>query len=77
MKCNESVKVFTVRGTSFEPAAADGGSGASEEGTRCLMKLNTLMFGFKAQLNHTQKFTVFSAVFNPPLCCKLLMGPFV
>uniref|UniRef100_A0A673IHY6 Electron transfer flavoprotein subunit alpha n=1 Tax=Sinocyclocheilus rhinocerous TaxID=307959 RepID=A0A673IHY6_9TELE len=31
IKCNESVKVFTVRGTSFEPAAVEGGSASSEE----------------------------------------------
>ncbi|XP_016342276.1 electron transfer flavoprotein subunit alpha, mitochondrial-like [Sinocyclocheilus anshuiensis] len=31
VKCNESVKVFTVRGTSFEPAAVDGGGASSEE----------------------------------------------
>ncbi|CAL8262006.1 unnamed protein product [Merluccius merluccius] len=30
VKCSESVKVFTVRGTSFEPAAVEGGSAASE-----------------------------------------------
>lgn len=33
MKCNESVKIFTVRGTSFEAAATEGGSAASEDGT--------------------------------------------
>uniref|UniRef100_A0A8C2KX25 Electron transfer flavoprotein subunit alpha n=1 Tax=Cyprinus carpio TaxID=7962 RepID=A0A8C2KX25_CYPCA len=31
VKCNESIKVFTVRGTSFEPAAVEGGSASSEE----------------------------------------------
>jgi len=31
VKCNEDIKVFTVRGTSFEPAAAEGGSASSEE----------------------------------------------
>ncbi|KAM6961366.1 electron transfer flavoprotein subunit alpha, mitochondrial [Aplochiton taeniatus] len=31
VKCNESVKIFTVRGTSFEPAAVTGGSATSEE----------------------------------------------
>uniref|UniRef100_A0A672SPK2 Electron transfer flavoprotein subunit alpha, mitochondrial n=1 Tax=Sinocyclocheilus grahami TaxID=75366 RepID=A0A672SPK2_SINGR len=31
VRCNESVKVFTVRGTSFEPAAVDGGGASSEE----------------------------------------------
>ncbi|XP_055047785.1 electron transfer flavoprotein subunit alpha, mitochondrial [Misgurnus anguillicaudatus] len=31
VKCNESVKIFTVRGTSFEAAAVEGGSGTSEE----------------------------------------------
>uniref|UniRef100_A0A8C7DX68 Electron transfer flavoprotein subunit alpha n=1 Tax=Oncorhynchus kisutch TaxID=8019 RepID=A0A8C7DX68_ONCKI len=30
VKCNEKVKVFTVRGTSFEPAAVEGGSAATE-----------------------------------------------
>uniref|UniRef100_A0AAY4CPU2 Electron transfer flavoprotein subunit alpha n=1 Tax=Denticeps clupeoides TaxID=299321 RepID=A0AAY4CPU2_9TELE len=30
VKCNESVKVFTVRGTSFEAAPSEGGSAASE-----------------------------------------------
>ncbi|KAG7280048.1 hypothetical protein CRUP_030504 [Coryphaenoides rupestris] len=32
VKCSEAVKVFTVRGTSFEPAAVDGGSATSEQG---------------------------------------------
>ncbi|KAM4618910.1 electron transfer flavoprotein subunit alpha, mitochondrial [Polymixia lowei] len=31
VKSNETVKVFTVRGTSFEPAAEEGGSATSEE----------------------------------------------
>ncbi|KAM3870446.1 electron transfer flavoprotein subunit alpha, mitochondrial [Diretmus argenteus] len=31
VKCNETVKVFTVRGTSFEPAQIEGGSATSEE----------------------------------------------
>jgi len=31
VKCNESVKVFTVRGTSFEAALVEGGSATSEE----------------------------------------------
>uniref|UniRef100_A0A8C5AEJ8 Electron transfer flavoprotein subunit alpha, mitochondrial n=1 Tax=Gadus morhua TaxID=8049 RepID=A0A8C5AEJ8_GADMO len=31
VKCNESVKVFTVRGTAFEPAASEGGSATSED----------------------------------------------
>ncbi|XP_077423725.1 electron transfer flavoprotein subunit alpha, mitochondrial [Vanacampus margaritifer] len=30
VKCSEPVKVFTVRGTSFEAAAAEGGSAATE-----------------------------------------------
>ena len=32
VKCDEAVKVFTVRGTSFEPAASEGGSATSEDG---------------------------------------------
>lgn len=31
VKCNEPVKIFTVRGTSFEAAASEGGSASSEE----------------------------------------------
>uniref|UniRef100_A0A674EMP8 Electron transfer flavoprotein subunit alpha n=1 Tax=Salmo trutta TaxID=8032 RepID=A0A674EMP8_SALTR len=31
VKCNDNVKVFTVRGTSFEPAEVEGGSATSEE----------------------------------------------
>uniref|UniRef100_A0A8B9LGD3 Electron transfer flavoprotein subunit alpha n=1 Tax=Astyanax mexicanus TaxID=7994 RepID=A0A8B9LGD3_ASTMX len=31
VKCNEKIKVFTVRGTSFEAAAKEGGSAASEQ----------------------------------------------
>uniref|UniRef100_A0A673CMY2 Electron transfer flavoprotein subunit alpha n=1 Tax=Sphaeramia orbicularis TaxID=375764 RepID=A0A673CMY2_9TELE len=31
VKCNEPVKVFTVRGTSFEAAASEGGSATSED----------------------------------------------
>ncbi|KAK2917846.1 electron transfer flavoprotein subunit alpha, mitochondrial [Channa argus] len=30
VKCNEAIKVFTVRGTSFEAAPTEGGSAASE-----------------------------------------------
>lgn len=33
VKCNEAIKVFTVRGTSFEAASTEGGSAASEDGT--------------------------------------------
>lgn len=32
MKCDEKVKVFSVRGTSFEAAATSGGSASSEKG---------------------------------------------
>ena len=32
IKSNDKVKVFTVRGTSFEPAAADGGDASQENG---------------------------------------------
>lgn len=32
MKCNEPIKIFTVRGTSFEAAPTEGGDAASEEG---------------------------------------------
>uniref|UniRef100_A0A4W5NYC2 Electron transfer flavoprotein subunit alpha, mitochondrial n=1 Tax=Hucho hucho TaxID=62062 RepID=A0A4W5NYC2_9TELE len=31
VKCNDNVKIFTVRGTSFEPAEVEGGSATSEE----------------------------------------------
>jgi len=31
VKCNESVKVFTVRGTAFEAAVVEGGSATSED----------------------------------------------
>lgn len=31
IKCNESVKVLTVRGTAFEPAETEGGSASSED----------------------------------------------
>jgi electron transfer flavoprotein alpha subunit len=33
IKSNDKVKVFTVRGTSFEPAPLDGGGAAQENGT--------------------------------------------
>lgn len=33
VKCNEAIKIFTVRGTSFEPAPLEGGSATSEDGT--------------------------------------------
>lgn len=33
VKCNEAVKIFTVRGTSFEAAEVEGGSASSEDGT--------------------------------------------
>lgn len=32
MKCDEKVKVFSVRGTSFEAAGTSGGSASSEKG---------------------------------------------
>lgn len=32
VKCDETVKVFSVRGTSFEAAATSGGSASSEKG---------------------------------------------
>ena len=32
IKSNDKVKVFTVRGTSFEPAALDGSGGQQENG---------------------------------------------
>lgn len=32
VKCDEKVKVFSVRGTSFEAAATSGGSAISEKG---------------------------------------------
>ena len=32
IKSNDKVKVFTVRGTSFEPATADGGDASQENG---------------------------------------------
>uniref|UniRef100_A0A665VNZ5 Electron transfer flavoprotein subunit alpha n=1 Tax=Echeneis naucrates TaxID=173247 RepID=A0A665VNZ5_ECHNA len=31
VKCNEPIKIFTVRGTSFEAAATEGGSGTLED----------------------------------------------
>uniref|UniRef100_A0A671XRY0 Electron transfer flavoprotein subunit alpha n=1 Tax=Sparus aurata TaxID=8175 RepID=A0A671XRY0_SPAAU len=31
VKCNEAIKIFTVRGTSFEPAPLEGGSATSED----------------------------------------------
>src|SRR3546814_13209843 len=33
VKSSDAVKVVTVRGTNFEPAAAEGGSAAIEDGT--------------------------------------------
>lgn len=32
VKCDEKVKVFSVRGTSFEAAGTSGGSASSEKG---------------------------------------------
>ncbi|XP_056137356.1 electron transfer flavoprotein subunit alpha, mitochondrial [Lampris incognitus] len=31
VKCNENIKIFTVRGTSFEPASVEGGRATSED----------------------------------------------
>lgn len=42
MKCDEKVKVFSVRGTSFEAAATSGGSASSETG-ECLSGLCLLL----------------------------------
>lgn len=36
MKCDEKVKVFSVRGTAFEAAATSGGGASSEKGERSL-----------------------------------------
>lgn len=38
VKCDEKVKVFSVRGTSFEAAATSGGSASSEKG-ECLFEI--------------------------------------
>ncbi|KAI4825668.1 hypothetical protein KUCAC02_021344 [Chaenocephalus aceratus] len=35
VKCNESIKIFTVRGTSFEAASTEGGSATSAEAVTC------------------------------------------
>lgn len=47
VKCNEPVKIFTVRGTSFEAAAA-GGSAATADGTltltRCMPRYDSRYF---------------------------------
>lgn len=64
VKCNESVKVFTVRGTSFEPAAVEGGSASSEDGTESLDKVKhccLFMFCFKVTLTlipHTKVYSI-------------------
>lgn len=45
VKCDEKVKVFSVRGTSFEAAATSGGSASSEKGKHSHMSLfNRLAF---------------------------------
>lgn len=36
-KSNDTVKVFTVRGTAFEAASASGGAAASESGKNLLV----------------------------------------
>ncbi|KAI9529801.1 hypothetical protein NQZ68_008040 [Dissostichus eleginoides] len=35
VKCNESIKIFTVRGTSFEAASTEGGSAPSADAVTC------------------------------------------
>ncbi|KAK5928033.1 hypothetical protein CgunFtcFv8_013130 [Champsocephalus gunnari] len=35
VKCNESIKIFTVRGTSFEAASTEGGSATSADAVTC------------------------------------------
>ncbi|XP_034089516.1 electron transfer flavoprotein subunit alpha, mitochondrial [Gymnodraco acuticeps] len=35
VKCNESIKIFTVRGTSFEAASTEGGSATSADVVTC------------------------------------------
>ena len=32
LKCNDPIKIITVRGTAFEAAPVSGGSGSTEEG---------------------------------------------
>ena len=40
-KCNDNIKIFTVRGTAFEAAKTSGGGVASENGTG--IKYNKLL----------------------------------
>ena len=44
VKCDESVKVFTVRGTSFEPAESEGGSATSEDGRKQTKRVLNVAF---------------------------------
>lgn len=44
MKCDEKVKVFSVRGTSFEAAATSGGSASSEKGKYSSEPFDSLAF---------------------------------
>ena len=45
VKCDEKVKVFSVRGTSFEAAATSGGSASSEKG-ECSFLFVCIYFSF-------------------------------
>lgn len=44
VKCDEKVKVFSVRGTSFEAAATSGGSASSEKGKYSFEPFDSLAF---------------------------------
>lgn len=51
VKCEEKIKVFSVRGTSFEAAATSGGSASSEKGA-CALGLG---FVFSSQSSLVEK----------------------
>uniref|UniRef100_A0A8C7SG09 Electron transfer flavoprotein subunit alpha n=1 Tax=Oncorhynchus mykiss TaxID=8022 RepID=A0A8C7SG09_ONCMY len=60
VKSNDNVKVFTVRGTSFEPAEVEGGSATSEEGS--------------SSTNHALIHTRKSHIQKNHYCLALLLG---
>lgn len=58
MKCNEAIKIFTVRGTSFEVAPTEGGSAASEDGTVTLTTRSFVTATAKISLEYVRKMNV-------------------
>lgn len=75
MKCNEAVKVFTVRGTSFEAAATEGGGAASEDGTVTYTFIHRALKRRVPRYHYKYSFDTTSVldICDPLICCLQLL----